>query len=154
MKKGGRTWQFLSCSILILLLAVAAQAGTLNVTTTPFTGTDSLGWGATVGCLSAACAPPAGVGYSFTSGGGNNVTVSFATTDIAPLTSNDGEGGAYEAGGGGSFEWQIGSVFTSGSFLLGTDLNTSNGNSPALEDTMTLTFNTNGVSAVGVYIQD
>jgi hypothetical protein len=153
MTKGRKAWQFLGCSVLILLLAAAAQAGTLNVTTTPFTGTDSVGWGSTVGCLSASCVPPAGVGYSFTSGALNGVTVSFSTTDIAPLTSNDGEGGVYEAGGGGSFEWQIGSIFTSGTFLLGTDLNTSDQPNNPLEDTMTLTFS-EGVSAVGVYIQD
>ena len=152
MKKGGRTWQFLGCSVLILLFTVAAQAGTLNILTTPFIGNDSIGWGPAVGCLqSVGCVPPNGVGTSFHSAG-NTINVSFASDDFT-LQPNNGEGGVFEAGGGGSFEWQIGTIFVSGTFLLGTNLNTSLEPNNALDDTMTLTF-TNAVNAVGAYIQD
>lgn len=144
MTEGGRTSKFLTGSIFILLLAASGQAGTLNFTTTPFTGTDQVSWGSSLGTLGS----PDNVGYTFSSTGGNDVTVSFSN----PVSATDGDGAVFEAGGS-TFGWPSGSVFTSGSFLLGTNLNTSVEPGTPQVDFMTLSFS-NPVSAIGVYIQD
>ncbi|HUB79933.1 MAG TPA: PEP-CTERM sorting domain-containing protein [Bryobacteraceae bacterium] len=155
MTKGGKTRRFLGCSWFILLLPAIAQAGTLNVTLNPFPGTDSFAWGTSVGYLGTPAPLPDNLGYTFESlGSTNSATVSFSSTDLPdPLTITDGEGAIFEAGSGGTFNWPVGSVFTSGSFLLGTNLNSSLEPDSAQQDTMTLTLS-QPVSAFGIFIQD
>jgi len=135
MTNGKRTLQILGSIAVIILVASVAQAGTLNVTTTPFTGNDAAPWTGS-GPLS-----------SFTVvTGGNVIGISFSNAGF-------GDGAIFDSGGGGSYGWTIGTVFPSGTLLLGTNNSASINPANVQIDTLTLTF-VNPVSAVGAYIQD
>lgn len=145
MKKGDRTWQFLGCGTLILIATGIAQAGTLTVTTTPFTGNGSASWGSQ-DYLDPGASPTRG-SYVFVTGS-DNITVSFSN----PTNPMDGEGIVAQAGATGTFGWSNG-FFSPGTALLGNNNNTSIYPANPVTDDMTLTFST-PVSAVGAYIQD
>ncbi|HEX3746583.1 MAG TPA: hypothetical protein VHW09_21750 [Bryobacteraceae bacterium] len=146
MKKFGKTWQYLGCGAAIMLSAAIAQAGTIVVTTTPFSGNDSVSWG-TQDYLDPGASPTRS-SFAFASGA-NTVTVSFSN----PANPMQGDGIVGVAGGSGAFGWTIGAIFTSGTSLLGTNNNTSSNPNNVVGDTMTLTFAT-PVSEFGTYIQN